>query len=103
MDSKQVYLEARLADAKALEALRAAKAYLYQTKQTARKVPKQQRGNWTSTIKLAEDRLNQAKRRAAQAEATLIHAWGFYQATLQEARARRAAAKKAHQAFKKAA
>jgi hypothetical protein len=91
--AKQAYLDARMADAKALQALADAKAYLFQTRNAAKRVPPHARQAWVGTLKLAEDRLAQAKRRAAEAEATLIHAWGFYQAQVQETKARRKAAK----------
>ena len=103
MDAKTTYLEARAADAAALTALASAKKALYQCRQASRKVPPQMRANWVGTIKAAEDRLAQAKHRAEAAEATLIRAWGFFQATQQDARGRRQTAKAAHQALKKAA
>jgi len=102
MDMKQTYLEARAADAAALTALASAKKALYQCRQASRKVPHQMRANWVGTIKAAEDRLAQAKRRAEAAEATLIRAWQFYQASNQEAKNRRRTAKAHHEAYKKA-
>jgi hypothetical protein len=96
------YMEARLADAKALEAVAQAKAYLHQTRQAAKRVPPHARHAWVGTLKAAEDRLAQAKRRAAEAERALIHAWEFHKASMADVKARRAKAK-AIQAAKKAA
>ena len=94
------YMEARMADAAALEALASAKKALYLARQAARKVARQHRHAWVGTVKAAEDRLAQAKRRAEAAEATLVRAWGFHQASMADAKGRRATAKVRHQEFK---
>ena len=96
------YMLAREADAKALEALAKAKAYAYQTRQAARRAPKHAKGAWAGTVKAAEDRLAQAKRRADAAAQALQHAWGYYRAEQQEVKARRQAAKAAHQTYQAA-
>lgn len=96
------YMEAREADAKALANLASAKQALYQCRQAAKRVPPQLRDNWAGTIKAAEDRLAQAKRRAAEAEATLVRAWGFHQASQADVKARRVTAKAAHKEFRAA-
>jgi len=94
------YIEARQADAQALTALASAKKALYLARQASRKVARQYRHAWVGTVKVAENRVAQAKHRAEAAEATLIHAWGFHQASMADAKNRRVAAKQAHQAFR---
>jgi hypothetical protein len=95
-------MEARRADALALEALASAKAAVFQARQLAGKAVR----TWgraraeENFLKPAQNRLAQAKRRAEAAEAVLVRAWGYHQASIQEAQARRVSAKAAHQQYK---
>jgi hypothetical protein len=97
------YMEARLEDAKALDAVASAKKALHQCRKAATRVPKHARAGWAVTIKTAENRVAQAQRRAEAAAATLAHTWGFHQASMADSKARRNVAKAAHQKYKEAA
>ena len=94
------YMEARLEDAKALEGLAAAKKALHQCRKVAGRVPKHNRPAWAQTVKTAENRVAQAKRRAEAALATLTHTWSYHQASIQDARRRRDSSKLAHAEYK---
>jgi hypothetical protein len=95
------YIQARLEDAKALEAVKAAQAAVYEARQLASRVGRTfgRAHAEENFLKPAMNRLAQAKRRAEAAEVALTRAWGFHQAAIQEAKARKVAAKTAHQQY----